>query len=211
MFTWIFRTFGIVGLALLMGCQTLPDLAGPLNAAPDHVVVTRDNVTVRGLPGYCVDMRHSKRSADQAFILLVDCGLLQGKAAAVPAILIATIGRAEGGASVAQSFDQLQAFFTSDAGRAALAQSGHFADVELVKTFKTRSVFYVQARDLGSKAMPGGEGDFWRAVMDVGPRLVSLSVLPAPGETLNLALGEALIREFADVMRVANPLRAAGL
>ncbi|MFD1914050.1 hypothetical protein [Halodurantibacterium flavum] len=193
------RAVAIVIALVLPGCvETMPQAASA--SAPERVAVAGGEVVVGGPRGYCVDMDASRDDADGALIVMGGCAsLVQDPALPQPerpAVLTAAVSAAGRGMKVRDSSAQFDAYFRSEAGRAALARSGRAADVAVLETFMRDGVYFLHLRDVGNLSGPGLETDYWRALVDVGDRIVTLSVLSPRTNPLTPRQGQDTLSEF---------------
>ncbi|MBF9031310.1 hypothetical protein HKCCE3408_12980 [Rhodobacterales bacterium HKCCE3408] len=189
-------------LLLLAGC-------GMIGGGPgDRAVVTADAVAIEGPAGFCVDPDATRDEGTTAFVLMGNCAALSPspftRQPANPAVLTATVS-ARGGTSIAASIDELPEFFASTDGRRLLSRAGDPDAVDLIQNFAEGPVFYLKARDRSPGQVPGVRDDQWRAYLDVGPRIVALSVLALRDSGLDDAGSLALLRRFVALVQAANP------
>jgi hypothetical protein len=198
---------------LLVGCADQPRVAGQGAHRPPAlkaIRVARNDVVIAGPKGYCVDPRATREAGTGAFVLLAGCAALDGQPAsdrAQPrAVLTASVspeglpGRSPGPA-------ELEAFFRSAEGRAALAQDGRPDSVAVGRAEARGGVLFLRLKD-GSRGRPDELGDdLWRAVFALNDRIVSLSAT-----SLAVApMGEAELRrtldQFVAAVKAANGQR----
>jgi hypothetical protein len=167
-------------------------VAGPANfAAPRSAAVLGGAVQV-GLPqGYCIDRRAGREAGDTAVIVMGKC---RDDSEAAPAILTTAIGPAGSAQVLAGGGQTLAAYFTSEAGRAALSRSGRARDVEIAQAKMVGPAFVMRIRD---RAL----GEYWRGVEPVAGRLVTITV-DFPGGSGSG--GEALLDQALRLMRTTN-------
>ncbi|WP_343080625.1 cation transport ATPase [Ostreiculturibacter nitratireducens] len=209
MSTWISKAaFALLAPAILSAC-----VAGGTGSAPTQVAVLGSSVTVAGPRGYCVDSTASRDGAESAFVLLGSCASLAGTpfapAPKAPAILTASV-LAEGAELVAETAP-LAAFFRSASGRAALSRSGNAETVEVLETFEADGVMFLRVRDISESGTQGQpvEPEYWRAVLALNGRLVTLSALGHQARPLSAGDKRAAIDAFLARMLAANPTRTA--
>lgn len=205
----------LLGSALL-AAQTLLAACVSLGGgadAPRQVQVTSDLVTITGPSGFCVDPTATRNSADTGFVLLGNCAAISGSARAgqpdVPAVLTAAVSAPSDGAGLTGNLDALEAFFRSEDGRALLSRSGDAASVEILDTRTQSGMFLLHARDTSAGDMVGVATDYWRAYMDIGPRLATLSVLALEDAPISDAAALATLTQFTAAVRGANPALGA--
>lgn len=200
----------VLGLAALAGvaaCDPATMAAGgPSRAKFD---VGGASVTIAAPPGWCIDPKAARKSADGAFVLLTDCGLLGKPGATVGkkgAALTASISAgsllaAEGDAD---ALDDFQEFAASREGRGVLGRSGQPDRVRILATRASGGVYYVLVEDRGRLPISSLDRQFWRAFLDVNGQTVALSSLGFTGESdAQSSLNE--LATFAKWIQAANP------
>lgn len=205
---WTFRAV-LAGAALIaLGAC---DLTFPVTrAAPERVSVADDSVIVAGPPGYCVDRAATRDTARGAFVLLGSCASLSGDAdnpsPRVPAVLTVSVSGLPGdGAALDAPFARIDAFLRSEQGRRALSRTGDPATVEILDIRQASDALVIHARDTGAGEIAGIEDEYWRALLDVNGRMVTVSVTgfearpmsPDAGRATVEALAERILRENA--------------
>lgn len=195
----------LLGLGLLAACV---NLGGEGDGAQRSVQVTSDLVTITGPAGFCIDPTATRNTGDTGFVLLGNCAAISGSSRAaqpdIAAILTATVSAPSAGASLTENLSALEAFFRSEDGRALLSRSGDASSVQILATRTASGMFWLHARDTSSGNLSGVATDYWRAYMDIGPRLATLSVLAlADAEVSDDAALSALSR-FASAVQGAN-------
>ncbi|RMD48866.1 MAG: hypothetical protein D6832_03010 [Alphaproteobacteria bacterium] len=213
-----------IGLALALalatgagGCSRFATRAALTPSSP--AVETRTalnladrNVVLAGPAGFCVDESASRTDTDPAFVLFASCAALAGDARAPQpedrALLTASVATAGDGmaGAVSRTSADLDRYFRSEAGRAALARDGDPAKVRVLASYSREGVFYLRARDTGQAEIPGTAPDYWRAYFDVGNQIVSLSVLEPRDKPLGPERSLTLLGRFIDAVRARNHL-----
>jgi len=192
---------------MLSGCLPQPGSLAFLGAAPVQAVrVSGNGVTVVGPDGYCIDPGSSAERAAGSFVMLGSCATLRGTGAGPgkPAVLTALVSPPSDPPLV-PSVAELERFFRSDAGRAALAHDGEAASVTLLEIEARNPILFLKLRDT-SAARPAELSDMsWRAIFPLRDRLVALSVAAHD----DLPVGDADMRRtldrFVAALRAANP------
>ncbi len=201
------RISALLGLtALFAACV---NLGGGSDAAPRQVQVTSDAVTITGPRGFCVDPTSTRNDSDTAFVLLGNCAAISGRASAtqpdIPAVLTAAVAaRAAEESGLTGNLVALDAFFQSEQGRAVLSRSGNAVDVTILETRISGDMLLLHARDTGAGAVVGVAQDYWRAYMDLGPRLATLSVLALADRDVSDEAALRVLTAFAEVVQAAN-------
>lgn len=190
------------GAACGPGDRAAPPAGG--DVPPAAVEVTAGDVRVSGPPGFCVDRGATRDDGETAFVLLAGCAAIAGEPGlpdpAVPAVLTASLS-GPGSGRLAEAIPGLDAFFRGDEGRRLLSRDGDPGSVEILDSFHQGEVFFLHARDTGAGVLPNLAPDYWRAYLDVGPRIATLSVLSREAAPVPSAQGLALLREFVAAIR----------
>jgi len=202
------RRAGLAVLALAVsGCLPQPGSLAFLGTAPLPAVRVSDNgVTVVGPAGYCVDPASSAERAAGSFVMLGSCDTLRGAGTGPgrPAVLTALVSPPSDPPLV-PTVAELERFFRSDAGQAALAHDGAADSVTLLDIEPRDPILFLKLRDR-STARPAELSDVsWRAIFPLRDRLVALSVAGHD----DLPVGDADMRRtldrFVAALRAANP------
>jgi hypothetical protein len=180
----------LTGLAACQPVAGLPQLG--LMSAPEPVAVLNGSLRVAAPAGYCPDPATLREDTDSAVVFLGRCEAENGMR---PAVLTVTAGASGSGIAMASGGEGLAAFFNSDAGRSTLSRSGQAADVSVGSSLTAEDLFLMRVDDRAT-------GSYWRAMMALGGRLVSIS---ANGPDLPLSEGRALVEKTAAALRRANP------
>lgn len=191
-------------IALLTACVGF----GSGDTAPREVQVTVDAVTIAGPNGFCVEPSATRQDGDTGFVILGNCAAISGSARApqpdVPALLTAAVAARSDGASLTDNLGALDAFFQTEDGRGLLSRSGDATSVEILETRIEDGMFFLHARDTSAGALEGVAPDYWRAYLNVGPRLATLSVLALEDRGVSDATALDLLRRFATIVANAN-------
>lgn len=183
-------------LFLLAGCVA-PGAGGGrtggTGTAPASSFVGGD---IRVVPpaGYCVDPAASHDSGRSAVILIGECG--RG-AAVVPAVISITVGEAGSSEVLKSGGRALSDYFTSPTGRAALARDGAAASVVIRSTALSGGAMMMNMYDRQV-------GEYWRAVLGLKGRLVSVSVMAPQTSSLSPAQSRALLEQSMTALRASN-------
>jgi len=197
---------------LLAGCDemALPP-GGAIEAvvapAPRRIGVSAREVVISGPEGYCIDKAAARDGAAGAFVLLGSCAALaQSPGAgqpAAPAVLTASVSPA-GAAPIARQMPELNRFFLSDSGRAALSRSGRAQSVSVLQAWGSGGVFFLVAQDVSPSGGQKLQPTFWRAVLDVKRRIVTLNVAGLKAQPLSPAAGRATLEAFVRQVQKEN-------
>ncbi len=177
--------------------------------APGKVTVAGGAVSIAGPAGYCIDSSASRDGADGAFVLLGSCASLSGSASRKqpqnPAVLTATVVAGPGDdTAFAASFPAMAKFLSSSVGRAALSRSGKAESVQIAQIASVRDVLYIRASDTAEARGQGVEAEYWRALMMVKGRIVTLSALGLRDLPLEPGVKRSLLEAFVARVRVVN-------
>lgn len=188
MSTWTSK----VALVLLLAACVPAGGGGPAGRGSARVL--GGEITVAGPRDYCIDPRASRETADSAVMVLGRCS---GGGTADPALITVTVG-APGSSEVLKSgASALTAFFTSSAGRAALARDGRAGSVKIHSVAVADGALVLHLSD---RAV----GPYWRALIGARGRLVTISVSAPQGANLAKEDGRALLDRSIVAMRAAN-------
>jgi hypothetical protein len=184
MSTWTSRS-AVLAVAALAACV----------GGPSSVQMGQGGLVLAAPAGFCLAEGSVARTAASEFAAFTACR-------GAGAVLTATAG----GAGSAQPVDpaEMGGFFTSAAGRRALARSGDAAAVRVHQVLAAGDVVLVRLTDTSPPPAAVAPGESWRAVFVLGDRLVTLTAAPGAGSTLDAAAGRALIGRFVGAMRGAN-------
>lgn len=169
-----------VGGAGLGGTSVRPVLQGALKIAPPV--------------GYCVDEAASREADDSAIYLMGRC---DGKSTVAPALVTLSIGQAGSAGVMAAGGPELAAFFTSAEGRATLSPTGRASQVRVIEALSAGEAFLMRLQE-------AGQPSYWRAVLGVRGRLVSVSVKGAAGADLVADEGRGILDRAIGALQRAN-------
>jgi hypothetical protein len=199
MSTWTSRVRAALALAgalaLPAACFETQAMSGALtrvsDLGPAAVSVLGGVVTVAGPEGWCVDARSTRETGDQAFVLLVRCRERRGEP--VLSVTVSDI-RVPPGEPVAQ-LTGLADFLLTEVGRGQLSRRGRADEVTIRSHRIADGALWLELSDSGNPERFAP--DYWRVVMPLAGRLVTLSAMalaesPSPPEAGVAAL-EALI------------------
>jgi len=196
----------LTGLALafgLSGCLEVPKLS--MFAAANDVaaeIVLRGGFRVVPPPGYCVDDQNVQSTNERIFVLIASCSALGGPDFGVPPLIMTTtLGPLPNGGFGPEARTRAAAYLRDPAGRGMLAASGRAGDVIVDEVIETRAALYLAVSDASAKSVGPVQ---WRGFVPVAGRLVVVSVMSGPEAPLNLAIGEAFVRDLASSLLEAN-------
>lgn len=176
--------------------------------AARDVTVTSDRIVVAGPEGFCVDPTATRQSGDTGFVLLGNCAAISNSRRdaqpAVPAVLTAAISGPGQTDRIADNLGGMEAFFRSAEGRELLSRSGRADAVTVLDTGISGDAFLLHAEDRSAGAIDGVQSDYWRAYLDVGNRIATLSVLGLEGQALSPAQSQNTLNAFIAAVERAN-------
>lgn len=204
-----------VALMVLGGCVKNGDAIGlglakfsAPKPAPKQVRVSNKEVVIAGPKGFCVDPSQTKDTPKSAFVLLGSCRAISNSVLKpkppVPAILVATVSGKTKSASIGSSVKNLERFFKSSQGRAALSRDGRAQTVTVLETRNEGDVFYLHARDNGTDAQTGAGAEYWRALFNVNGRIVSTSVTGLAEQPISSEASFKTLTDFTDRIIAEN-------
>lgn len=208
MSTWISRA-GLASAACLALAACLPAGLGGGGTATRAISVSNGGVTVAGPTGYCIDKSALRDGASGAFVLLGTCAAISGSRDEGqpdrPAVLTASV-LPEAGLSrpLSESFAGLTTFFRSVPGRAALSRAGDAKTVEVAEVRQKDDVLYLRVRDAAVASGQPVEPEYWRAILSLNGRIVTLSALGLRDRPLSAAEKRAALEAFVARMRAQN-------
>jgi hypothetical protein len=177
--------------------------------APTHATVTSDRIVVTGPEGFCVDPTATLDQTETGFLLLGNCAAIANSRRAAqpttPAILTATISERRGEGRLADDLDQLDDFFRSAEGLALISRSSDPKAVVVLDTATMGEVFLLHVIDRSDSPITGVQPNYWRAYLDIGPRIATLSVLALQDRSLSRNESLAILRRFVQAVQQANP------
>ena len=176
-------------LLLLASCQVGGGMTSP-RAAP----VLGGALQIGVPPGYCIDGKASRESRDTAVILMGRCS---DAMKATPALITVSIGQGGSAGVMTAGGPALAAFFGSNQGRATLSRSGRAGDVKIIAALGSGDAFLLHLQDRTV-------GEYWRAVIGVRGRLVTLSATGTDALRLDPAEGRKILEQALDALRAAN-------
>lgn len=198
----------LAGAALLLaGCDgALPglDALDVTRRAPERIELP-DGLVVAGARGWCVDTDTTRASGEAAVVVLGSCAAIAGNALAprpaVPGVVTVSVERTVGDIPPASD---LEAFFATEAGRAALARDGRADSVRILETRREGDLLFVHAQDASAGAVPGVAEDYWRALFDMDGRFVSVSLVGLSSKPIDRSDGIATLEAQVDELKSAN-------
>jgi hypothetical protein len=189
MSTWISKAASLTALVALTGCQFEPGTGMARSAS-----VLNGAIEIGVPAGYCIDGEASRAATDGVVILMGRCN---DAARAIPALLSVSIGQGGSAGVMTAGGPALAAFFGSEQGRATLSRDGRASDIHVLEALGGEDAFLLRLQDRNI-------GDYWRAVIAVKGRLVTVSATGTPDLPLKPADGRKVLDAALDAMRRAN-------
>ena len=169
---------GTIALGMT-GCDEVatftPAFAAEADADTKVVTVGGTKVTLGRVAGYCFKDRQSKITSAGAFVVMAPCDPLADDTTAKGLILVNVL--ADEGITAAINDRDLEAYFQSNAGRAALSRKGNAENLTILGTMQDGGIYYVHTIDVDGPVIPDTTDDQWRVFFVASDRLVSVSVV----------------------------------
>ncbi len=193
MSTWINKaSAALLGIGILLSACV--PIAGGMSGTRSAGILN-GGMTVAAPNGYCIDRAASQTMADAAVILIGRCS---NSADVPPAAIAVTVGAAGSAGVLAAGPAEMASYFRSAEGRAALSRQGRADAVTVLDVSSAGGAIVLHLTDTAV-------GDYWRAVLGVRGRLVTLAVSAPEGQPLGAAEGRSLLLRAISSMRAANP------
>lgn len=193
MFTWISKTRS-GAVCLILALAACVPAGGP--SAPSQRTPVIGGALVAAVPaGYCLDRQASHDGADEAVIIAGRCA---SSSSVLPAAITISIGQPGSSEVLKTGARAMSDWFVGPTGRAALSRDGLAGSVRVRETLVSDGAFLLYLSDRNA-------GDYWRAIMGLRGRLVTVSVTAPGDDGLDKAAGLKLIGRVLDTMRGANP------
>lgn len=168
-------------------------------AGPAVVTVLDGSITVTGPAGYCVDETATRESDNEAFVLIVRCAATRRNS---PVLSATVTGFSAPGTTDPGNLARLGQFLGTSAGRAQLSRSGNADDVRIDEVLVEDGALWLRIHD---QANPDTfDPAYWRAILPIADRVVTLSVLSAREHPVAAERGLTVLRGFVRQMRTAN-------
>lgn len=188
----------MTALALLAGCAEMPV---PGSAPLDSVALFGGTVQVASPEGYCVDRSGSEFR--RGFVLMAACPAVADVEIGPRIVALISLQVGQPGTALVRGGEaELAAFLATDQGARVLA--GGPGDVTVAGIVAEAGVVEVQFEGtpparLGALA-PGG----WRAFLDLGNRLATVTVYGLAAEPITAEQGRRLLRRALGQIVSAN-------
>lgn len=185
-----FLRFAFVALCCLMTAAC--DLGAATGTR--SVTILAGAMRVQGPAGYCVGLAGSQTD-DTAVVLIGPCAA-NGTVAA--ALVTVSVGRAASAGVMVAGPQVLADFFSSPPGRRTLSRNGNAADVRILAAAHVGDALLLHLQD---RAV----GEYWRAILGLNGRLVTVSALGTDTAPLTPDKGRALVDATLKALQTANP------
>lgn len=189
MSTWISKALCLTALVALSGCQLEPGFGAARSAS-----VLNGAIQIGVPSGYCIDGGASREARDGAVILMGRC---TDEVKAIPALLSVSIGQGGSAGVMTAGGPALAAYFGSPQGRATLSRDGRASDIRVVEALGAGDAFLLHLKDRSI-------GEYWRAVIGMKGRLVTISATGTPDLPLDPTDGRKVLDTALAAMRRAN-------
>jgi len=188
-------------LLALAGCFETDALSrvlpGSASMGPGAIGVLDGALTVAGPDGYCIDEAATRESGQNAFVLLRRC---RGNRGPVLSVTVTDLRVPPGDRT--EQLDGLAAFLSTESGRGQLSRRGRASDVSIDEISLQDGALWLYLTDLGNPEafQPG----YWRAILPLTGRLVTLSAMSLDGAPNDRASGRRAMEALIVTLRQRN-------
>lgn len=168
-------------------------------SGPAAIAVLDGQVRVAGPQGYCIDTGATRESASEAFVLLVRCS---ASPRPVPVLSATVTGLAAPGLGTPENLARLASYLETPAGQGQLARSGRAEDLRILALRVDQGAVWLRIEDRGNPE--AFEPGYWRAILPIADRVVTLSVLSARAHPVSDERMASVLRDFVARMRAQN-------
>lgn len=191
----MFRRFEPKKLVVVFACMAmLSACVAPTAGSPQRQSVAGGQITAAVPAGFCFVPEATLDTDDGAVLIARKCQASDR----APAVLTLSIGASGSSEALKAGAKALSDWFLSSAGRAALARDGRAGSVRIVQVAVVDGVVLLHLTDRNV-------GDYWRAVLGLRSRLVTVSVAGPEGTPLDPALSRKLVEQTVSAIKKANP------
>jgi len=191
------------GLVLLAGCFESESMGRvtprATSGGPGSVGVLDGAVTVAGPDGFCVDQNATRETGGHAFVLMRRC---RAGGAPAPVLSITVTDVRVPGDDTVQQLDGLATFLATDAGRGQLSRRGRAGDVAITRIEQRDGTLWMLLTDTGNP--DGFEHAYWRVVMPLAGRLVTLSAMSLQDAPVSQANAATAMTQLIATLRARN-------
>ena len=149
-----------------------------------------------------MDETTSGSQGDATVVIFGNCAALtRDVAQPQPSVAGIVTVSVENSAVAAPPLETIETFLRSEEGRAALSRSGMADSVEILETEIAGDALFLHAVD--RSGVPNGAAEeYWRALFEVGGRVVTVSLVAGNEETANEAAWRSALEE--QIERIIN-------
>lgn len=180
-------------LMALTGCEDFVSGAGLRETQ-----VLGGALTIAAPAGYCIDPKASVTRGSAVVALIGRC-TARGEVA--PAVVSVTVGQAASAGVLVSGPVALARFLTSSQGRRLLARDGVAGHVAVIETRISKGALFVHLNDRSA-------GEYWRAILALRGRLVTVSASGTDGAPLTPVQGLTLVQQVVTILDKRNPDKA---
>jgi hypothetical protein len=199
-----FLLAAVFGLAACEGSLNGFEGFNVTRSAPERIELP-DGLVVSGTRGWCVDTRTSRTDGETSVVVLGSCAAIAQNAfaprPAVPGVVTVSVDNRAGDPPPA---DVLQAFLSSDQGRAALARDGSAGSVAILEARRADDLLLLHVEDRSIRPVAGVAQDYWRALFGLDGRFVSVSLVGLDGQPIESFEGFETLTAQVERIRTAN-------
>lgn len=208
------RCLGLAASLTLAACEGELSQFGKTEGAADgnvavsdvkgqrEATVTRKKVRLIGTDGFCIDPRSTRDQQAEAFVVFGNCAAITGNPNEpqpwVKSIVTASVTSSglTGEGAVAPQVANLNAYFRTEEGRAALSATGEADTINIKNGFTESGALFLRVEDTGPAAVEGAQTTYWRGYFDAGTSVVAMSVIGFADSPVTSAEGLDVLRGF---------------
>jgi hypothetical protein len=188
------KRLAVLVLLALAGCDDMVTGAGL-----HETKVLGGALTIAAPAGYCIDPKASVTRGTAVVALIGRCTARGGVAAAVVTV---TVGPAASAGVLVAGPAALAKFLTSTQGRRLLARDGVAGHVVVTETRIGNGALFLHVKDRSA-------GEYWRAILALKGRLVTVSASGTAGAPLTPVQGLSLVQSVVSILDKRNPDKVA--
>lgn len=164
-----------------------------VSGKPARLSLMKGEILATAPRGYCADTASSHDNGSTAVVLMGRCP----GSGSDPALISVAVGAPGSSAVLKSGAKALSDYFISPPGRAALSRDGRPGSVRVSKTLLSQGALVLRVEDRNA-------GAYWRAVLGLKGRLLSISVMAPEGAALSEAAGRQILDATIASMQNAN-------
>lgn len=192
--TGLRKRLAVLVLLALAGCDDMVTGVGL-----HETKVLGGALTIAAPAGYCIDPKASVTRGTAVVALIGRCTARGGVAAAVVTV---TVGPAASAGVLVAGPAALAKFLTSTQGRRLLARDGVAGHVVVTETRIGNGALFLHVKDRSA-------GEYWRAILALKGRLVTVSASGTAGAPLTPVQGLSLVQSVVSILDKRNPDKVA--